>query len=63
MVQPIACLYLQLTFNTLQYQGQVGRLQTNLFSLIKCDLSDRNNFLSYLSGLSYLRNLALNKVL
>ena len=49
--------------NTLQYPGRVVRPQTNLFSLIKCDLSDRITFLNNLSDLSYLRNLALNKFL
>ena len=49
--------------NTLQYPGRVGRPQTNLFSLIKCDLKDRNIFLNNLSDLSYLRNLASNKII
>ena len=49
--------------NTLQYPGRVGRPQTNLFSLIKSDLKDREIFLNNLSDLLYLRNLALNKVL
>ena len=49
--------------NTLQYPGRVGRPQTNLFSLIRSDLRDRNIFLNNLSDLLYLRNLALNKVL
>ena len=49
--------------NTLQYPGRVGRPQTNLFLLIKCYLKDRNIFLNNLSDLSYLRNLASNKVL
>ena len=34
--------------NTLQFPGRVGRPQTNLFSLIKSDLSDRNIFLNNL---------------
>ena len=49
--------------DTLQYPGRVGRPQTNLFSLIMCDLKDRNIFLNNLSDLTYLRNLASNKVL
>ncbi len=48
--------------NTLQYPGRVGRPQTNLFSLIKSDLRDRNIFLNNLSDLLYLRNLSLNRV-
>ncbi len=57
--------YTSLVFaiNTLQYPGRVGRPQTNLFSLIKSDLKDRDIFLNNLSDLLYLRNLALNKVL
>ena len=49
--------------NTLQFPGRVGRQQTNLFLLIKCDLKDRNIFLNNLIYLSYLRNLASHKVL
>jgi len=49
--------------NTLQYPGRVGRPQTNLFSLIRSDLSERNIFLNNMSDLIYLRNVALNKVL
>ena len=44
--------------NTLQFPGWVGRPQINLFSSIKCDLSDRNILLNNLSDLSYRRNLA-----
>ena len=48
--------------DTLQYPGLVGRPQTNLLSLIKCDLKDCNIFLNNWRDLSYSRNLASDKV-
>jgi len=47
--------------NTLQLPGRRGRPQTNLFSLIKHDLSDRNLFLNNVNDLIYLRNLAFDR--
>ena len=57
--------YTSLVFaiNTLQLPGRIGRPQTNLFSLIQRDLKDHDIFLNNLSDLTYLRNLALNKVI
>jgi hypothetical protein len=49
--------------NTMQHPGQVGRLQTSLFLLIRSDLSECKIFSNNMSDLIYLRNVALNKVL
>ena len=55
--------YTSLSFavNSLQMPGRVGRPQTNLFSLIKRDLSDRNLFLNNVNDLNYLRNVAFDR--
>jgi len=55
--------YTSLSFavNSLQMPGRVGRPQTNLFTLIKRDLSDRNLFLNNLNDLNYLRNVAFDR--
>ena len=47
--------------NSLQMPGRVGRPQTNLFTLIKRDLTDRNLFLTNLNDLNYLRNVAFDR--
>ena len=49
--------------NTLGLPGRVGRPQSNLFSLIQCDLRNHDIILNNISDLNYLRNIALNKVL
>ena len=56
--------YTSLVFavSSLQMQGRVGRPQSNLFSLIKRDLNDRNLFINNLNDLNYLRNIAFNRV-
>ena len=48
--------------NTLGLPGRVGRPQSNLFSLIQCDLRNRDIYLNNQNDLTYLRNIALNKV-
>ena len=55
--------YTSLVFavNTMQYPGRVGRPQSNLFSLIKRDLQDRDMFLNNIHDLIYLRNIAFDK--
>ena len=44
-----------------QMSGRVGRPQSNLFSLIKRDLKDRNLLLDNINDLNYLRIFALNR--
>ena len=47
--------------NTLQMPGRIGRPQSNLFSLIRQDLNERNLFLNNTNDLIYLRNLAFDR--
>ena len=44
-----------------QMLGRVGRPQSNLFSLIKRDLKDRNLLLDDINDLNYLRSFAHNR--
>ncbi len=55
--------YTSLVFavNSLRMPGRVGRPQSNLFSLIRRDLNDRNLFINNLNDLNYLRNIAFNR--
>ena len=48
--------------NTLQMPGRRGRPQSNLFSLIKQDLSYRDFYLNNINDLMYLRNLAQDRI-
>jgi len=47
--------------NTLDLPGRRGRPQTNLFTLLKRDLNDRNLYLNNIYDLFYIRTIALNK--
>ena len=47
--------------NSLQMPGRVGRPQSNLFSLIKRDLSCWNLFLNNIYDLNYLRIIAFDR--
>ncbi|KAL5253305.1 hypothetical protein ACHWQZ_G013176 [Mnemiopsis leidyi] len=47
--------------NSLNMKGRVGRPQSNLFSLIKQDLNERNLFLNNINDLNYLRNIAYDR--
>jgi len=49
--------------NTLNLPGRRGRPQTNLFSLLKRDLNDKNLSLNNLYDLFYIRTKALNRPL
>ena len=55
--------YTSLVFaiNSLDMKGRVGRPQSNLFSLIKHDLNERNLFLNNINDLNYLRNIAYDR--
>ena len=55
--------YTSLVFaiNSLNMKGRVGRPHSNLFSLIKHDLNERNLFLNNINDLNYLRNIAYDR--
>ena len=51
--------FLVLAVSSQQMSGRVGRPQSNLFSLIKRDLKDRELLLDNINDLNYLRSFAL----
>ena len=49
------------TIKSLSMKGRIGRPQSNLFSLIKHDLNERNLFLNNINDLYYLRKSIVEK--